>query len=109
MNLPKHKCSLSLTHNKHRDYYQTAAQAIAEQESYECPPNWKDYEAKKRAIATDEIWELQWYPDTPIGSYCICAPTLEEVLAMAAEVDLPNTVVTHAETGSRTHGESRPR
>lgn len=90
MKLPNHKCSLELTHNKHRDYYQTAAEAIAERESHGCPPDWKDEEAKQRAIATDEIWELHWYPDTPIGFHAIYAPTLEELLAFAADFDLAN-------------------
>ena len=79
MKLPDHKCALFLTHNEHRSYYEPAEKFIEEQTL--C---FKDDDAKARAIATDEIWVLQWYPDTPIGSYTVAAPTLEEVLALAA-------------------------
>lgn len=82
MKLPSHKCSLCIEHNKHRDYYLTAAAFIAE-DNY----NWKDEEAKARAITTDEIWTMQWYPDTPVGSYSVAAPTLDELLELANSYD----------------------
>ena len=84
--LPRHACSLELTHNQHLDYYETAEQRIAEMDGYECPPNWKTPESKAQAIATNELWELHWYPDTPIGNYSICAPTLHELLSYAGEI-----------------------
>lgn len=79
MKLPDHKCGLFLTHNEHRNYYESAEKFIVDRELV-----FADEDAKARAIATDEIWELQWYPDTPIGSYTVAAPTLDEVLALAA-------------------------
>jgi len=79
MKLPKHKCGLYLTHNKHKDFYKTAEEEIIDQQAVD----WESEEAKQKAIDTNEIWELQWYPDTPIGSYCIAAPTLEELLKFA--------------------------
>jgi hypothetical protein len=30
-----------------------------------------------KAVATDSVWDLQWYPDTPIGFYRILASSLE--------------------------------
>lgn len=85
--LPRHKCGLYLTHNQHKDYYQSASDYIAERETLGGEPAWADDEAKARALATDEIWELQWYPRTPISSYSIAAPTLNELLALAREYD----------------------
>lgn len=82
MEFPQHKCSLTLTHNDHRDYYQSAEDWIEENSDR---LNWESDDAKGRAIETDSIWTLQWYPDTPIGFYCVAAPTLEEVLALAGK------------------------
>jgi len=73
---PKHKCSLTLQHNAHKDYYQPLADYIEENDWY----NWISDEAKQQALATDEIWTIQWYPDTPIGSYSVAAATLQELL-----------------------------
>lgn len=78
MKLPPHKCGLFLTHNEHRDYYEPVTKWIAEHEY-----DWPSDEAKARALATDEVWVLQWYPETPIGFNLVAAPTLEELLAFA--------------------------
>lgn len=85
MKFPKHKAGLFLTHNEHKDYYQSAEDWLKEQISDSKDPlySWESEEAMVRAIATDSIWVLHWYPDTPIGFYCIAAPTLEELLAYA--------------------------
>lgn len=82
MKLPEHKCGLFLQHNEHRDYYEDAEYYINQhKDQYE----WKSEEHKKRAIETDEIWTLQWYPNTPIGFLAVAAPTLEELLEFANE------------------------
>ncbi len=81
MNFPFHKCGLYLTHNEHKDYYQKVEDWIKEVDY-----DWKDEESKMRAIYNDEVWTLHWYPDTPIGSYAVAAPTLEELLEQANEV-----------------------
>lgn len=75
--LPEHKCGLYLQHNEHRDLYETAADYIADNDRFQ----WKDEESKQRAIDTNEIWTLQWYPETPVGFCAAAAPTLEELLA----------------------------
>ena len=76
--LPAHKCGLYLTHNEHRDYYETIEQWLGSRDI-----DWESDEAKQRAIGTDECWSLHWYPDTPIGSYTVAAPTLDECLEFA--------------------------
>lgn len=78
MKLPPHKCELCITHNQHRSYYEKIADFIGGSGA-----DWPSEEAKARAIATDEIWTIQWYPDTPISFHLIAAPTLEEALAFA--------------------------
>ncbi|MBP2661952.1 MAG: hypothetical protein H6Q69_4984 [Firmicutes bacterium] len=88
MKLPKHKCGLYLTHNNHKDYYLTATQAIEDEEKDECPVCWENEESKQEARDTNEIWTLQWYPETPIGSYHIAAPTLEKLLKFAEKVEV---------------------
>jgi hypothetical protein len=79
MKLPEHKCGLYLQHNEHRNYYQSATEWIADHDLYD----WKDEASKQRAIQSDSVWTLQWYPDTPIGFCAIAAPTLEELLEFA--------------------------
>lgn len=81
---PKHKCGLHLTHNQHKDYYETV------EKYFENPwmENWNIPEdEKKKMIETDEIWELQWYPDTPVGFYKVMGSTLESVLQQAKKVE----------------------
>lgn len=79
--LPPHKCGLNLNHNDHKNNYETAAQWIVDNDWCD----WKNEHAKQRAIDTDEIWTLQWYPNTPVGFYALAAPTLDELLARANE------------------------
>ena len=67
MRFPNHKCGLFLTHNEHRDYYQTVEAWLADRNDHF---TWKDEQSKRRAIESGEVWTLQWYPDTPIG-FCI--------------------------------------
>lgn len=79
LRFPAHKCGLHLTHNQHRDYYESAVEYLRDNDI--------DPETKARCIATDEIWELQWHPDTPVGFYRAVAPTLEECLALALDIE----------------------
>jgi hypothetical protein len=82
MKLPEHKCGLYLQHNQHRDYYQSPAEWIADNDLYD----WEDEASKQAAIDSDSIWTLQWYPETPIGFYAVAAPTLEDLLELANSV-----------------------
>lgn len=84
MIFPEHKCGLHLTHNQHKDYYETVERYFEN--------GWMEgfasEEDKQRMIAADEIWELQWYPDTPVGFYKVVGVTLEEVLKKALTVEV---------------------
>lgn len=87
--LPIHEASLSITHNPNRDYYLTVRQFVEQ----ECDRwgedtwQWQSDEAKQRAIDTNELWEMHWYPLTPISFYKIAAPSLSELLAFALTFD----------------------
>lgn len=78
---PAHKASLHLDHNDHLSYYQTAAQWIADHRSGDW--TWASDEQRQKAIDTNEVWTLQWYPRTPIGSICIAAADLDALLEFA--------------------------
>jgi len=83
---PHHKCGLQLEHNECRNYYQTVAQYLKEIDDREMNgPDWKSEQHKQRAIDTNEIWTLHWYPETPISFYHIAAPTFQELLEFAKE------------------------
>ena len=78
--LPEHKCGLYLTHNEHRDVYETI------EECYDIH-DFISAEELQKAIAEDSVWVLQWYPDTPIGSYCLLASSLEALEAKVKEMN----------------------
>lgn len=80
---PKHEASLHLTHNQHKAYYESVEQAI-ESGTYrdDC---WLSDAQKQKAIANDSVWELQWYPHTPIGSHSLLACDLDLLISAANE------------------------
>ena len=87
MIFPKHDCGLYLTHNQHKDIYETVKHNIESKH----PAYDKDFfvsvEDMQKCIDTDECWELQWYPDTPIGFIRICGSSLEIVLSEALRIE----------------------
>jgi hypothetical protein len=70
--LPEHKCGLYLSHNEHRDVYESVEQ-FYNPEDFTSPEEWQ------KAVETDEVWSLQWYPNTPVGFNRILASSLEAV------------------------------
>lgn len=86
MNLPSHKAGLYLTHNQHKDYYETVELHLEEYPGFD-DNNFVSKEDRQKCIDTGELWELQWYPETPVGFYKVCGSTLEVVLQRAAEID----------------------
>jgi hypothetical protein len=84
--LPQHKCSLTIEHNPHRDYYESITDYINRDEDRF---DWETPEDRQTAIDTDELWIMQWYPNTPVGFNAVAAPTLEKLLAWALRCDDP--------------------
>lgn len=78
------KCGVFLYVNEHRDYYQSAEKSLEEIMGYECPPE-IDPEVRKVMIETDTIIKIQFYPDTPIGSYDIYHHDLDAALDEALD------------------------
>jgi len=76
--LPDHKCGLHLTHNEHRDYRQTVE--AWEEDTPGGSVYWVSEEERKKAQETDELWTLQWYPETPVGFCFIAASSLIAIL-----------------------------
>lgn len=80
----KCKCGVFLTVNEHRDYYQSAEASLEEMTGYECPPEIED-DVRKVMIETNTIIKVQFYPDTPIGSYSVYHYDLDAALTEALE------------------------
>lgn len=70
--LPKHAAGLTLQHNDHKSVYDSVEQWIEKNTLFDFISEGE----KQKAIATDSIWTLQWYPHTPIGFYSIAASSL---------------------------------
>lgn len=83
MKFPDHEASLHLTHNQHKACYETVETYLSTRDGID----WVSEEQKDKAFKTQELWELQWYPSTPIGSYCIYGADLNKVLEKALEVE----------------------
>jgi hypothetical protein len=64
MIFPRH-LTLTLSHNDHKSNYMSVALHC------EClqvsAADWVSEGQQRKAYETGEIWDLQWYPDTPVG------------------------------------------
>lgn len=78
--LPRHSASLHLTHNQHLAYYRTVAEEDQDATDRGQPWSWVSPAQREKACLTNELWELQWYPHSPVGSYCIYAADLSALL-----------------------------
>ena len=47
---------------------------------------WASNDERLKAIGQNSVWTIQWYPDTPIGSYCVGASSLSVALLAAVRV-----------------------
>lgn len=70
--LPKHEAGLTLTENEHLTVYQTVREYTYGDDEDE----WVSPEEKKRAIETNTLWRIQWYPHTPVGHHSLQASSL---------------------------------
>ena len=78
MKFPEHKAAMIIYHNDYKNNYDSIEEAV------ECEFNdWVSEEEKQKALETGEIWQVQWYPDTPIGFCVVSASTLEAALESA--------------------------
>lgn len=90
--LARCKCGVFVTVNEHRDYYATAAKALDDAEGVECPPRIAP-DVRAKMIELDTIIQIQFYPDTPIGSHQIWHHNIDAALDMALACVTPNVEV----------------
>lgn len=73
------KCGVYVTVNEHRDYYNTAAQALEESDDSEHP--WDiTPDMRAKMIETNTIIEIQVYPNSPVGFNLVYHYDLEAAL-----------------------------
>jgi hypothetical protein len=75
--LPAHEAGLHLTHNEHRGVYEPVAEYLRDytDDDFIAPGE------RERCIASDSVWEIQWYPNTPVGFNRRVAASLADLLA----------------------------
>lgn len=77
--------SLILSFNDHKSNYQTLAQAIEWRGDWYSADDFVSPEEMQRAIDTNTVWTLQWYPRSPVGFCNLHASSLDVLLKAAAE------------------------
>lgn len=71
--------SLRITCNDHKSNYQTAQEAIADGRWF-AADEFVSPEEMQKAIDTNTIWSLQWYPQTPVGFEVLHASSFQAIL-----------------------------
>jgi hypothetical protein len=79
--LPAHDAELMLNHNPHLNVYETVEGWTSDFDR----EDWVSPVEKQKAIATNELWVLQWYPNTPIGFNRIAAASLSAIAQYLAD------------------------
>jgi hypothetical protein len=77
------KCSVSVTVNAHRDYYETAEVSLSEMSKRHLEAPEIDAAVKAKMIELDTVIEIQFYPLTPIGFYVVYHYDLDAALDLA--------------------------
>ena len=80
--LPPHKCGLTIYHNPHKNGHQSVEEFVSGCDYDD--DEWATEDSRQRASDTDELWVMQWYPETPIGFVRIAAATFNEMIEGAA-------------------------
>lgn len=80
--LPAAAGGLTIAHNEHRQTREQLPDFLDDAD-----PQFRNAAARQQAIATDELWTLQWYPTTAVSCRWIAAPTLAELLEFAASTE----------------------
>ena len=86
--LQKCKCGVYLSVNGYRDYYQTIQEGIDDinQSLSSSGSDFLSKEMTNKMIEHNKIISLQFYSDTPIGSYSIYHYDLEMALDKALDI-----------------------
>lgn len=78
------KASVHLTANQHLAYYDPLDRYIDE-DANRSGSN-IDIRQRDRILAAGIIYELQFYPDSPVGFYRVYGTTMDEVIARAGAI-----------------------
>lgn len=78
--MPPHKGACTISHNQHLNYYRTVAQDEEDNAEW-YKGSWVSEESRAYAIANNELWSLQWYPETPVGFCNLCAGRWEDIVS----------------------------
>lgn len=83
MKFPTH-ITMTVTHNDYKCYYLTVEQYLNDPQNRDLT----DVTDADRAemLRTGEVWEVHWYPRTPVGFNWVAAATLERAMAAACEL-----------------------
>lgn len=72
--------SLSLSFNElHAPNYQTVEEWLRDDPQDDA--DWTSAEEREKAIRTNSVWRLQWYPNTPVGFQAVQASSLGAIFA----------------------------
>lgn len=80
------KNSVNLTVNSHRDYYETATDNLKEYEENHGEKLNIPLDVRKIMEETNTVINLQFYPDTAIGSYDLYHFDIDKILDIALEI-----------------------
>jgi len=80
---PKHDGSLTITHNEYKNYYETIEEYI--NESIDEFYREQKIDILDECIKQNSLWEMQVYPDTPIGFYIVYSPTFDGLFKQLEE------------------------
>ena len=82
MKLPRH-IAMTIEHNPHVIFYQRVEEWLG---NLSVEPEFMRA-GRQECIDTQELWVATWYPDTPVGSYQIAAPTFYQLTEMLEGAD----------------------
>ena len=84
--LPPHKAGLCIWHNEHLSFHQQSVKEYTDDIARNIGGmDWASDEERALAYETNELWEVHWYPDNPVGSYSVYGATLAGVLRKVME------------------------
>lgn len=75
--------SLTLTFNDHTANYVDAAKEYADGDMPD--DEWVSESERDKALGLNQVWTLQWYPDTPVGCHIVRASSLAALLGWVIE------------------------
>ncbi|MBB3386024.1 MULTISPECIES: hypothetical protein [unclassified Rhizobium] len=77
----EHTCFHLTFNDEHSINYETAAEYFSGNPDWD--RGWISPEEREKAITTNSVWTLQWYPETPIGFHIVRASSAAAVIAAA--------------------------